>query len=192
MGDKSAQNLLDALNISQERPIWRLLAGLGIRHVGAKISQILAEHFQSVKSIAAATEEEISEIDGVGPVLARSVGVWFRQERNQELLQRLAKHNLRMVEPEAEPGAGAERGALEGEIFVFTGSLDQMTRDEAGELVMQFGAKSSGSVSKKTTFVVAGPGAGSKRAKAEALGVAILDEQGFIDLLSARGLSLPD
>ena len=191
MAEKSAQNLIAAIDATRDRPLARLLVGLGIRHVGSKVAELLAERFRNIKALRWADEEAIAEIDGVGDVLARSVVEWFDREQNRTLVANLAGLGVRMEDPEPEVEEGPAATAFEGEVLVFTGSLESFTRGNAEALVKRFGGKTSGSVSKKTTLVVAGPGAGSKKAKAESLGVAITDEAGFLDLLEKRGCPLP-
>ena len=191
MAEKSAQNLVAAIDATRDRPLARLLVGLGIRHVGSKVAELLAERFRNIKALRWADEESIAEIDGVGDVLARSVVEWFDREQNRTLVANLAGLGVRMEDPEPEVEEGPAATAFEGETLVFTGSLESFTRGNAEALVKRFGGKTSGSVSKKTTLVVAGPGAGSKKAKAESLGVAITDEAGFLELLEKRGCPLP-
>lgn len=188
MGQKSSENLVAAIDRSRDRPLRRLLAGLGIRHVGAKVAQVLAARFGSLAALAAASVDDLCAIDGVGAVMADAVVAWFAGEHNRDLLERLETAGVRVADPATEaPDGAAGSDALAGEVFVFTGALERLTREAAAELVMAHGAKASGSVSKRTTRLVAGPGAGSKLAKARSLDVEVLDEDAFFALLAERG-----
>ena len=179
--DKRISGLLGAIEGSKDRPIWRLLVGLNIPHVGSTIAQLLARAFRSVDAIAAATEEEIDDVEGIGPEIARSVRAWFADEDNRKLLVKLRKAGLRTeddapAEPEGEQ-------TLAGLTIVLTGGLAQLSRDEATAAAEAAGAKVASSVSKKTSFVVVGENAGSKAAKAEELGVEMIDEREFLERL---------
>ncbi len=151
-----------------------MLFGLGIVHVGSSVADALATAFPSVELLRAATEEELAQVDGVGPVVASSVAEFFSIPENLEVLARLGAAGVTMTD---EPPTAPERPqTLAGLTFVLTGSLQGMTRDEAGAALKALGAKVSGSVSKRTSYVVAGEAAGSKLAKAESLGVPVLDQ----------------
>jgi DNA ligase (NAD+) len=178
--DKRIRNLLDAIEGSKDRPIWRLLCGLNIPHVGSTIAQLLARAFGSIVAIAAATEEEIDDVEGIGPEIARSVHAWFADKQNRKLLEKLRKAGVRMQDEAVEP-VGEQ--PLAGLTMVLTGGLEAMSRDEAIAAAQAAGAKVASSVSKKTDFVVAGVNPGSKLAKAEQLGVEIIDEKAFLGRL---------
>lgn len=186
MADKSAQNVLDAIAGSKHPTLARLIYGLGIRHVGDHVAEVLAEHFGSLDRLRQATEEELSSITEVGPRIAESVSVFFRQTETAELLARLAEAGVEPQEMErAEPPAGSP---FAGKSFVFTGTLSAFERKDAEALVKRFGAKASGSVSKKTDYVVVGDSPGSKYDKAIELGVSVLTEEGFQSLLKQVGV----
>lgn len=180
MADKSAQNLLAAVERSKSRPLHRLLAGLGIRHVGEHVARVLARNAKTVDGLRALSLEELEAIDEVGPVVAASVRAFLDQERNLELLERLANAGLSM---EAEAGPDESAAHLAGKTFVLTGTLPAMTRKEAKTLIVAKGGKVSGSVSGKTSYVVAGDSAGGKLKKAKKLGVEVVDEDGLRRLL---------
>jgi DNA ligase (NAD+) len=179
MAEKSADNLLAGIEASKQRELRRLLIGLAIRLVGDRAAALLARHFGSLGRIAQASAEEIEAIYEIGPKVAQSVVDWFATEGNQRLIQRLKDAGVR-----TEEAAHAERSdAFAGRQFVLTGSLETMTRDEAKAAIEARGGRVTSSVSKKTTYVVAGRDPGSKLDKAKELGVAHVDEQGFRDLL---------
>jgi DNA ligase (NAD+) len=178
--DKRIGNLLEAIEGSKDRPIWRLLVGLNIPHVGSTIAQTLARAFGSMDAIAAATEEQVDDVEGIGPEIAHSVHAWFADKQNRKLLERLRKAGVRTQDDAVEP-AGEQ--PLAGRTMVLTGGLDAMSRDEAISAAQAAGAKVASSVSKKTDFVVAGVNPGSKLAKAEPLGVEVIDEQEFLKRL---------
>lgn len=181
-GEKSADKLLAAIARSTEQPLWRVLHGLGIRHIGERTAQLLADHFGSFAAMAAATVEEIAEVPGVGEVLAQSLADFFAEQHNQALLRQLAEAGLTMAEERA-PVSGASL-PLNGLTLVLTGKLDSMTRPEAEAALRERGATVAGSVSKKTSGVIAGDDAGSKAAKAQSLGVPILGEAAIARLLA--------
>jgi len=182
MADKSASNLLAAIEASKRRPLSRLIYGLGIRHVGDHVADVLAEHFGSLERLCAATEEELSEVPEIGPVIAASAAAFFRQEQAASMLKKLADVGVR---PEA-PAAPAGDRPLEGKTFVFTGALS-MPRAEAERIIARLGARATSSVSKTTDYVVVGEDPGSKYDKAKKLGITILDEQQFRDLVERYG-----
>ncbi len=175
MAEKSAQNALNSLAATKRRPLARLVYALGIRHVGDHVAEVLAEHFGSLERTAAASEEELSEVPEIGPVIAQSVAVFFRQEQTRELLRKLKEAG---VTPEAEARAVVEGSPFAGKTVVFTGALTR-PRPEAEQMVKALGGRPSSSVSKKTDFVVAGEDPGSKYEKARELGVRILTEDEF-------------
>ncbi len=182
MGDKTIANVLEAIEDSKSRGLARLLFGLGIRFVGAVNADILASHFGSIDALAAASEDELSEIDGVGPRIAESLELFFAQKPNRAMIERLKRAGVGMTAPKR---ARKATGALAGKTFVLTGTLPSMTRDEASAKIVEAGGKVTGSVSKKTDYVVAGIEAGSKLTKAESLGITILDEDGLKKLLTS-------
>ena len=179
MGEKSAQNLLSALEASKKRPLSSLIAALGIRYVGARVAELLADHFGHMDRLGEASEEELSGVEGVGAVIAASVEAFFREPANRELLRRLREKGLNFVGREKREFGGA----LSGKSFVFTGELASMKRSEAEARVRALGGTASGSVSAKTGCVVAGAGGGSKLKKALALGVPVIDEDTFLKML---------
>lgn len=178
MGKKSAQNAVDAIARSKENDLWRLIFALGIRQVGAKAAKILATHFGSMDGLRRATAEELTEIDDVGAVTADYITHWMQSDQAADLLARLQKAGVNM---ECHQELVDRRFA--GMTFVLTGALTRFTREEAGEMIELRGGKVSSSVSKKTTYVVAGENAGSKLKKAGELGVSVLSEEDFLALL---------
>ena len=178
MGEKSAANLIVALDASKERPFARVLYALGIRNVGEHVARLLAENFADIDTIRSTEPETFTEIDGIGPIVAEAIADFFRNARNVEFVEKLRRAGVKLERGEGETPAA--EGALAGLKFVFTGTLARMTRDEAAEMARERGARVSGSVSKATDYVVAGEKAGSKRDKAEKLGVEIIDEREFI------------
>jgi DNA ligase (NAD+) len=174
---KKIDNLLAAIETSKDRPIWRLLVGLNIPHVGSTVAQLLARHFGSIDAVAEASEEDIAAVEGVGPVIAKSVADWFGDPDNRQLIEKLRKAGVRMEDPEPE---AVPEGPLTGTTIVLTGGLSSMSRDEATKAAEEAGAKVTSSVSKSTGFVVAGENPGSKYDKALQLGVEIVDEEEFL------------
>ncbi|HEY5807860.1 MAG TPA: NAD-dependent DNA ligase LigA [Povalibacter sp.] len=187
MGEKSAQKLVDQIAQSKTRAtLPRLLYGLGIRDVGESTAQALASYFGSLQALMAADEALIQEVPDIGPVVAKHVRNFFAQQHNLEVIDEL--RTAFGIDPTvARRAAGNAEGALTGKTFVLTGTLESMSRDEATDSITALGGKVSGSVSKKTTYVVAGAEAGSKLAKARELGVEILDEAALIRLLRSDG-----
>ncbi|MEG0412091.1 MAG: NAD-dependent DNA ligase LigA [Comamonas sp.] len=185
MAEKSAQNLLDALEQSKSTTLNRFLFGLGIRNVGEATAKDLARHFGLLDAIMDASVEQLMEVRDVGPIVAESIHTFFAQPHNREVVEQLRACGVRWEE-----GAPAEKAPqiLAGKTVVLTGTLPTMGRDEAKELLEAAGAKVSGSVSKKTSYVVAGAEAGSKLAKAQELGVPVLDEAGLLALLQGKEL----
>lgn len=175
MADKSAQNLLDALEASKNRDPARVLYALGIRHVGEHVARVLIEAFGSIERLAGASEEELTATYEIGPEVARSVKTFFEQEENRRVIEKLKAAGVQFGVSEEK----AEPMPLEGKRFVFTGALERFTREEAESLVERLGGRATSSVSKKTDYVVAGRDAGSKLDKARALGVRVLSEEEF-------------
>jgi len=174
--DKAITNVLEQVEASKDRPVWRLLVGLNIRHVGTHVAQVLARAFGSIDAIAAASEDEIDAVPEIGPEIAATVRGWFDDEDNLALIEKLRSAGVRMADRRA--GDEGSR-AFDGSSIVLTGGLHDMTREEATELAQAAGARVASSVSKKTSFVVAGENPGSKLAKAETLGVEVIDEAEF-------------
>ena len=191
MGDKSATNLVEALEASKQQPWHRQLYGLGIRHIGEVNAKALAAAFFSMNSLAAAAleaPEQIAELHGIGPEISASLGQWLRTPANQQLLQDLRSVGLSLEASASEQQAASQAGAdadgvLQGKTLVLTGTLPNLSRSEAKALIEAAGGKVSGSVSKKTDYLVAGEAAGSKLTKAESLGVTVLSEADLTALL---------
>ena len=182
MAEKSAQNIVNALEKSKQTTLPRFLFGLGIRHVGEATAKDLARHFGQLDRIMDATEEELLEVNDVGPVVAQSLRTFFDQPHNREVVEQLRACGVRWEEGDA---LAQTPKPLAGKTFVLTGTFPTMGRDQAKELLEAAGAKVAGSVSKKTDYVVAGAEAGSKLTKAQELGVTVLDEAGMLALLAA-------
>ena len=185
LGETVAKKLVAAIDESRTRPLARPLFGLGIRHVGKTMAEALAAAFPSIDALMAASEEELAAVEGVGPKIARCVYLFFRTPDNVAVIDRLRKHGVSLEDDVQAAAEDALPQTLAGLTFVLTGSLTQsgMTRDEAGAALKARGAKVSGSVSKKTSYVVAGEAAGSKYDKAIALGVPVLDEDALLHIL---------
>ncbi len=182
MAEKSAQNIVDALEKSKETTLPRFLYGLGIRHVGEATAKELARHFGKLDAIMDATEAQLLEVNDVGPIVATSIRTFFDQAHNREVVEQLRACGVTWAE--GEPAARAPQ-PLSGKTFVITGTLPTLSRDEAKDRVEAAGGKVAGSVSKKTDYVVAGTEAGSKLTKAQELGVSVIDEAGLLLLLEA-------
>ncbi|MER5864248.1 NAD-dependent DNA ligase LigA [Kitasatospora sp. NPDC002040] len=178
---KSATVLLENLDKAKDRPLWRYLNGLSIRHVGPVSAQALAREFRDLDAIFAASEEELAATEGVGPIIARAIKEWYEEEWHREILEKWRAAGVRFTEESAEDDGPRP---LEGLTVVVTGTLAGHTRDGAKEALTSRGAKVTGSVSKKTDFVVAGDNPGSKYDKAVQLGLAVLDDAGFAVLLA--------
>jgi DNA ligase (NAD+) len=182
MGDLSSRNLLAGIEASKRQPLARVLVALGIRHVGPTAAQALAMTLGHLDAVAAASEEELVAVEGVGPVIARSIVAWFTVPTNRTLVEKLRRAGVNLEGPATV--ASDEPQTLTGMTFVLTGGLEGFTRDEAAAAVTTRGGKITSSVSKKTSFVVVGENPGSKLAKAESVGVTILDEDAFTKLLA--------
>ena len=178
MGKKSAQNAVDAIARSRENDLWRLIYALGIRQVGEKAAKLLAQNFRTMSALRAATEEELTALDDVGPITAKYVSQWMQSPQSVDLLARLEAAGVNMTCKEETLDS-----RFAGMTFVLTGALEKFTRDEAGEMIEKRGGKTAGSVSKKTTYVVAGENAGSKLQKARDLNIPVLTEDEFLALL---------
>jgi len=178
MADKSAQNLLDAIEKSKKTTLPRFIASLGIRHVGEATAKQLAEHFGDFEHIRAASEEELQQVRDIGPEVARSIAHFFRQPQNRRVIDKLLKAGIHF------PKVTARRdGKFSGQIFVLTGTLASMTRPEAQKRIESLGGKVSSSVSKQTSYVVVGEEPGSKLDKARQLGVQVLEEEEFLRMI---------
>ena len=179
--EKSANNLIAALEASKTRCLWQLIHGLGIPHVGKQSAKDLEAYFDSLDAIASASVEALVEVDGIGSIMAQSLHAWFADPDHTTLIDRFRKYGLNFQSARIEIGDSA----LAGKIFVLTGSLPTLTRSEATAMIEQVGGRSSSSVSKKTDYVIAGEASGSKYAKAEKLGIVILDEDQFKHLIES-------
>ena len=178
----NVQKLLDALEVAKSRPLWRVIVSLSIRHVGPTAAQALASHFKSIEAISQASAEELSKVDGVGGVIADSIVDWFKVKWHQEIVKRWSAAGvvMKLQERESTPQT------LAGLIFVVTGSLQSFSRDGINEVITAHGGKSSSSVSKKTDYLLVGEDPGTKLAKAQELGVTIIDEAKFKELLAGQ------
>lgn len=178
-GKKFAQNLVDSINKSKENDLYRLITALGIRHVGTKASKLLARKYQNIDNLMNAEFENLSMINDIGPIVASSIREFFSQEQTKDLIEKLKKAGVNTVAKEEEN----IDNRFEGKTFVLTGTLEEYTRGEATNLIEKFGGKTSGTVSKKTDYVIAGEEAGSKLTKAQSLGVTILTEAEFKQMI---------
>lgn len=181
-GEKSIDNLLAGIEKSKQQPLWRLLTGLNIRHVGTSNARILEKEFGTVDEISKQSVEELAAVNEIGPIIAEAVYLFFHSEFGIKLISELKELGLNMGSPVSKTEQPA--GVLDGKTVVVTGTLSQFTRDEAKEMIQQHGGKASGSVSSKTDYLLAGEKAGSKLTKAEELGVPVLSEQEFLDMLN--------
>lgn len=179
MAEKSAQNLIDAIEKSKEQPFERVIYALGIRFVGKTVAKDLAKAFKTMDKLQSLTEEELEAVDSIGPRIAESVVEFFKNEKNQAIVKRLGEYGLQFEKEEEEQASSI----FEGKKFVLTGSLPTYTRKEATELIEKHGGKTASSVSGNTDYVLAGESAGSKLDKAQKLGVEILDEATFRDMI---------
>jgi DNA ligase (NAD+) len=183
MGKKSATKVMLQIEKSRGNEFWRLIYGLGIRHVGERASQVLARALGSMDALCAATEEQLQHTSEIGPVLAESVRSWFDEPRNRQLIDRLRAAGVNMEVPLDQRMAAEAPGPLTGRTYVITGTLQAMSREDATSALERLGAKVTNSVSKKTTGVVVGTEPGSKAEKARTLGIPMLDEAAFLDLI---------
>ena len=179
-GETSVANLMGAIDAARDRPIARLLVGLGIRHVGGTVARLVTRHHRDLEALLEVPEEELAAIEGVGPVIAASITEWAAVPENRALIARFGEGGVRLTDPEPE---GVATDLLSGVTVVITGSLDSMSRDAAKLAVEQRGGKVTSSVSKKTTALVSGESPGSKLQKAQDLNVVVLDEEAFLELL---------
>jgi DNA ligase (NAD+) len=184
MGEKSAQNFLDALEASKSRDMWRVLYGLGVLHVGAGVAKTLGRSFASLEDVFAAGVEQLQETEDIGGVIARSIANWWSDSRNRKLIEDLRKAGVNLRSELYKPREQA--GPLAGKTFVLTGTLPSLKREEAAAKIESLGGKVTGSVSKNTDFVLAGEEAGSKLDKAQKLGITVLDESKFLAMLGSN------
>jgi len=183
MGEKSAQNLVEGIEASKSRGLGRVLAGLAIPHVGASVSDLLAQELLSIDALMDATEERLSQIDGVGPVMAKDIHAYFQAPVHRKILHELKEQGLKLSEEARSVVAETGGPTLAGKTFVVTGSLQRFQREEIEALIRKLGGKASGSVSKNTSYLIAGEKAGSKLDKAQALGVPVISEDDFAKLI---------
>ena len=179
-GKKFAQNLIDSIENSKQNDLYHLITALGIRHVGNKASKVLARKYRTIDNLAKASFEDLSAINDIGPIVANSIKEFFEQEQTLDLIKKLKEAGVNMNSKEEE----IQDNRFEGKTFVLTGSLEKFTRGEASDIIEKFGGKVSGSVSKKTDYVLAGEEAGSKLTKAQSLGVTIITEEQFDEMVS--------
>jgi DNA ligase (NAD+) len=183
-GEKSADNLLAGIESSKSRPFSRVLFAIGIRHVGATVARTLATEFNTIDLLMNASQEELTAVNEIGPRIAESVARFFADEGNRALVERLRTAGVTMEGP-AKPAVAADADSpFAGKTVVLTGTLERYTRDEASALILERGGKVTSSVSKKTDYVLAGAEAGSKLAKAESLGVRVLNEEEFMEMIN--------
>jgi len=188
-----ASSPYDRLDAAEHEPLWRVLVALSIRHVGPIAARALASRFGSMSAIRAASVDELADTEGVGPVIAQSLKLWFEVDWHADIVEAWTAAGVRMADELPGPGNDDRPSAtLEGLTVVVTGSLEGFTRDGAKEAIVSRGGKAAGSVSRKTNYVVVGENAGSKATKAEELGLPILDEAGFLILLEKGPAGLSD
>ena len=178
-GKKFAQNLIDALNESKKNELYRLINGLGIRHIGSKAAKQLAKKYKSMDNLVNATYEELVEIDDMGEIMAKSVYEFFSQEQTKDLIAKFKEYGLNLENEES----NSSDNRFEGLVFVLTGGLENYSRKEAEDIIESFGGKTSSSVSKKTSYVLSGEDSGSKLVKAQQLGVTVITENDFINMI---------
>lgn len=183
LGEKSVDNLLAAIEASKTQPLWRLLAGLNIRHVGTSSSRLLADRFGTLDAIAAQDADSLAEVEEIGPIIAHSVHAFFSSEIGRGIVEELREFGLNFGEPVVLAAEPSSEGALTGKTVVATGTLQRFGRGEIKELIRKHGGKPAGSVSRKTDYVIAGEKAGSKLDKARELGVTVLSEDEFLALI---------
>ena len=187
-GQKFAQNLVDSINESKQNDLYRFITALGIRHVGSKASKLLARKYKNIDNLMKAEFEDLSQINDIGPIVANSIIEFFSQEQTQDLIQKLKEAG---VNTEAKEEENIDN-RFEGKTFVLTGTLENYTRGEASNQIEKLGGKTSGTVSKKTDYVLAGEEAGSKLTKAQNLRVTILTEAQFQEMVrSGTGTNIP-
>lgn len=178
-GDKFAQNLIDAIENSKKNDLSKVINSFGIRHTGTKTSKILAKKYKTMDNLAGASFEDLSMTEDIGPVIAQSIYDFFHQEQTLDLIEKLKQSGVNMNYLEDEEADDR----FYGKTFVLTGTLENYTREEASEIIEKFGGKTSSTVSKKTSYVLAGSEAGSKLTKAQALGVTVITEAEFEEMI---------
>ena len=171
--------MIDSINQSKQNDLYRLITALGIRHVGVKASKLLSRKYKTIDNLKDASVEELSMIDDIGPIVAKSINEFFMQDQTIDLIEKLKSAGVNTESLEEE----SEDTRFEGKTFVLTGSLENYTRSEASDIIEKFGGKVSGTVSKKTDYVLAGEEAGSKLTKAQTLGIKIISEEEFQELI---------
>ncbi|HUW18964.1 MAG TPA: NAD-dependent DNA ligase LigA [Sedimentisphaerales bacterium] len=181
MAEKSAQNVIHSIEKTKTRPLWRLVAALGIRHIGGQSAEILADHFGSLEALMAADEQSLTAIDQIGPTMAKSVHEYFRDERNRRVINELLAAGVKPTQPKVK-----RTDKLAGKTIVVTGALENFTRQQIEQAIRQAGGKSSSSVSKKTDFVLAGNDPGGKLDKAAKLGVKVINKKQFLEMLGIK------
>jgi len=189
IAEKSAGNVLRAIDVSKNRQLDRIIFALGIRHVGAQTAEALAQRFNSIHELARATKEELTAVPDIGPIVAESILAFFRQEGNLKVIDKLRKAGVRLEKERKVDEAHAF--PLAGQEFVFTGRLERFTRPQAEALVKEFGASASSNVTNRTTCVVAGEAPGDKLAQAQTRGIRVLTEREFLEELEKLGAVLP-
>jgi DNA ligase (NAD+) len=185
MGEKSAENLLAGIEASKQRPLGRVLFALGIRHVGGETADLLAGHFGNIDAIKEASAEDLAAVSSIGPKVAESIYAYFHDDQNLSVIEKLRNAGVKL-----EGAAAAREGPLMGSTFVVTGSLSRWSRNEIESLIKRLGGGVGSSVTKKTSYLVAGESPGSKLTKAEEYKVPVLDEDGFQALLQEHGISV--
>jgi DNA ligase (NAD+) len=184
--EKKARSLVEAIQLSREQPLQRVLTGLGIRGVGTAVAQLLVEHYPALDALTTAPQEALEAVPGVGPHTARNVRQWFEAPRNRDLIAKLEQAGVRTV-AEIPPVEGAEAmSPLTGQTFVITGTLPSLSRGEATELIQRYGGKVTGSVSSRTGYLLCGESPGSKLAKAQQLGVQVIDEDALRAMIGEK------
>ena len=178
-GTKFAQNLINSIEVSKQNDLYRLITALGIRFVGSKVAKTLAKEYKTMENLMKTTFDELSMINDIGPVVASSIVEFFKQEQTKDLITKLEQAGVNMNYLEEE---GSDN-RFEGKTFVLTGGLENFTRKEASDIIEKLGGKTSSSVSKKTDYVLAGEDAGSKLTKAQNLGVTIINETEFEEMI---------
>ena len=192
MGDKLATRIMDNIDASKNRPLPRLLFAMGITHVGSEVADLLSQNFIGVEEVSTATEEDLTEIEGIGPKIAESIIAWFQEPENQRVIEKLRASGVRLEQDALPAPATVASGAapFAGLTFVVTGTLSAFSRSDAEGRIKGLGGKITSSVTKKTSYVVVGESPGSKASKAEQLGTRILDEDDFVRLLESPSEAL--
>ena len=170
--------MVDSINTSKQNDLYRLITALGIRHVGVKAAKILAKQFNTIDNLSEATVENLSQVEEIGPIVANSIKEFFEQQQTKDLISRLKQAGVNTERQKDEN----EDDRFAGKTFVLTGSLEKYSREEASNIIEKFGGKTSSSVSKKTSYVLAGEDAGSKLTKAQSLGVTVITEEDFVEM----------